>query len=251
MTRPARGQVVDSRNGPVAAGWVNGRMADRMDPTAEGYAGYKDYTPSFLRIYDWWVLGFMARAVWRTPVGPMVDAYSRLAGHRHLEVGPGTGYLLTEAALPDGIEITLVDPNPHVLAHASGRLAGHAVVPVQASVLEPLLVDGPLDSAALSNVLHCLPGPIEAKGRAIRYVAKMLHGDGVLFGSTVLGLPESHTRAARTVIRAANRQGGFDNLGDTVDGLRAILEESFSSVEIDVAGSIGLFEARRPRSWAC
>lgn len=218
-----------------------------MDPNAEGYAGYKDYTPSFLRIYDWWVLGVMARAVWKTPVAPMVDSYGRLAGRRHLDVGPGTGYLLAEAVLPDGIEVTLLDPNPHVLAHASRRLAGQTVVTVQASVLEPLPVTGPFDSAALSNVIHCLPGPIEAKGRAIRHVAGVLDDDGVLFGSTVLGLSEPHTRTARTVIRAGNRQGGFDNLGDTVDGLRTILEGSFARVEVDVAGSIARFEARRPR----
>jgi len=36
--------------------------------------------------------------------------------------------------------------------------------------------------------------------------------------------------------RAFNRKGDFDNLGDTADGLREILEESFQTVEVDVIG---------------
>ncbi len=35
---------------------------------------------------------------------------------------------------------------------------------------------------------------------------------------------------------AFNRKGDFDNLGDTADGLREILEESFQTVEVDVIG---------------
>ncbi|MEX1280230.1 MAG: class I SAM-dependent methyltransferase, partial [Acidimicrobiia bacterium] len=187
-----------------------------MDPNAPGYAGFKDYSPTFLRIYDWWVLGVMAKRVWKTPVPPMVDAYSRRVGRRHLDVGPGTGYLLDAADLPDDVEITLLDPNPHVLAHTAERLAGHDVVTVEANVLEPLPVDGPFDSAALSNVLHCLPGPMDTKGTAIGHVADVLGPDGVLFGSTVLGLDADHTRSARAFLTMVNRQGGFDNAGDTV-----------------------------------
>jgi hypothetical protein len=62
---------------------------DRDDPA---YAGQAGYTLFLLAIYDPFVLGFMARAVWRSPIPPVVEDYRRHLGRRHLDVGPGTGY---------------------------------------------------------------------------------------------------------------------------------------------------------------
>ena len=45
----------------------------------------------------------------------------------------------------------------------------------------------------------------------------------------------AHT-SARAFLWAANKQGGFDNLDDTVDGLREILGASFRDVEVEVVG---------------
>ncbi len=217
---------------------------ERNDASYKGQAGYN---PVLLAIYDVWVLKFMSRAVWKTPIPPAVERYRRYLGHRHLDVGPGTGYFIEEAAPPAGTEITLLDPNPHVLKHASHRLASMAPATVEADVMKPLPVDGPFDSAALSFVLHCLRGPMTNKATAIRNIADVLTPDGVLFGGTVLGTGVSHTRSARAFLWAANKQGGFDNLDDTVDGLREILGASFRDVQIEVAGSSALFSAAGPR----
>jgi SAM-dependent methyltransferase len=200
-----------------------------------------------LAIYDPCVLGLMAPVVWRCPVRPGVERYRRHLGRRHLDIGPGTGYFLERAAPPSGVRITLLDPNPHVLARCTRRLAPLAPMAVQADVMKPLPVEGPFDSVALSFVIHCLRGPQEHKAVAIHNVAAVLEPGGVLFGGTVLGLGERHTLPARAVLRAFNRKGDFDNLGDTADGLRAILAESFDAVEVDVVGSAALFTATRPR----
>ena len=218
-----------------------------MDPEDPAYRGQAGYTPFLLAIYDPFVLGFMARAVWRCPTPPVVDLYRHHLGHRHLDVGPGTGYFLDKATLPPGVKVTLLDPNPDVLAHASRRLAPLNVTAVEGDVLKPLPVSGPFDSAALNYVLHCLPGPQPHKAAAIRNVAAVLAPDGVLFGGTVLGSSEQHTRLARTILWAFNRHGDFDNLTDTQEGLHEILEESFETVEIDVVGSVAHFTATRPR----
>jgi hypothetical protein len=69
-----------------------------------------------------------------------------------------------------------------------------------------------------------------------------------LFGGTILGLEERHRPQARAFLRAANLTGDFDNLGDTADGLRRILEESFEKVEVNVVGSTADFTATGPRS---
>jgi SAM-dependent methyltransferase len=217
---------------------------DRDDPSYKGQAGYN---PFLLAVYDPFVLGFMARAVWRCPILPVVERYRRLIGRRHLDIGPGTGYFLEKAAPPVGTEITLLDPNPNVLAHASRRLAAMDPITVEADVMKPLPVEGRFDSAAFSFVLHCLRGPQSHKAAAIRNIADVLTPDGVLFGGTVLGLAERHTPQARAVLRAFNWHGDFDNLGDTAEGLRRILEESFEAVEVDVIGSTAHFTATDPR----
>jgi SAM-dependent methyltransferase len=169
-----------------------------------------------LAIYDPWVLGFMARADWRSPIPPVVERYRRLLGRRHLDVGPGTGYFLDKAAPPAGTEFTLLDPNPNVLAKASRRLAAMQSGCDRGGRMKPLPLEGRFDSAALSYVLHCLRGPQANKAVAIRNIAD----DPTAFCSAgpSLGLEERHTPQARAVLRAFNRAGDFDNLGDTAEG---------------------------------
>jgi SAM-dependent methyltransferase len=217
---------------------------ERSDPAYKGQAGYN---PVMLAIYDPWVLGFMSRVVLHVPIPPFVENYRANLGHRHLDVGPGTGYFLAKAAPPEGTEITLLDPNPHVLRRAGRRIASLSPTAVEADVMKPLPVSDRFDSAALSFVLHCLRGPDANKAIAIRNIADVLTPDGVLFGGTVLGLGERHTKPARAFLRAANKQGGFDNAGDTAEGLRTILSESFDDVDVETVGSAAMFTAKRPR----
>jgi SAM-dependent methyltransferase len=218
---------------------------ERSDPAYKGQAGYN---PVMLTIYDPWVIGFMSRAVLHVPIPRFVEHYRANLGDRHLDVGPGTGFFIAKVAPPEGTEITLLDPNPHVLRRASRRIASLGPNVVEADVMKPLPVSGPFDSAALSFVLHCLRGPDANKAIAIRNIADVLTPDGVFFGGTVLGLEERHTKAARAFLRAANRQGGFDNAGDTADGLRAILSKSFHDVAVETVGSAAMFTAKSPRS---
>jgi ubiquinone/menaquinone biosynthesis C-methylase UbiE len=77
----------------------------------------------------------MARVVWRCPTPPVIERYRKHLGHRHLDVGPGTGYFIEKAAPPAGTEITLLDPNPNVLARCSRRLAAIHPTTVEAFAL--------------------------------------------------------------------------------------------------------------------
>lgn len=218
-----------------------------MDRGDAAYAGQREYTPLFLTVYDALVLGFLAPVVWRCPASRLVAQYRRHLGHRHLDVGPGTGYFLARAGIPDGSPVTLLDPNPHVLRHASRRLQHLDLTTVEADVCKPLPVEGPFDSAALSGVLHCLPGPILRKAAAVSHVAGVLAPTGVLFGASILGDLRHSTRLARGVLNANNRRGTFDNLGDTQEGLHEILGASFEQVEIEILGSMAIFAATNPR----
>ena len=218
-----------------------------MDRSDSSYKGQSGYNPALLAIYDG-LLKFVAPAVWKSPLAASVALYRQNLGPRHLDVGPGTGYFILQAAPPIDTEITLLDPNPNVLQHASKRLAAWSPVAVEADVMKPLPVDRGYDSAALSFVLHCLRGPMSNKAVAIRNIADVLTPDGVLFGGTVLGATEPHTRSARALLWAFNKEGGFDNRDDTLEGLRRILDASFRHVEIERSGSTALFSARGPRS---
>ncbi len=218
-----------------------------MDPTDPAYAGQKHYTPAFLTIYDVLVLTIYGPLVWRCPTGRLVQHYTRHVGRRHMDVGPGTGYFLQHAYFPSDTTILLVDPNRNVLAHASRRLSQFNPSVLQADVLKPLPVAGQrFDSIALNYVLHCLPGPMSRRAAAISNLAAVLDPDGVLFGATLLGTPELHTWLSRAALVQNNRLGFFDNLSDTQDGLRKILNEAFEAVDLQVVGSVALFSAAGP-----
>jgi SAM-dependent methyltransferase len=217
---------------------------DRDDPA---YKGQRDYNALLLAAYDPLVLGPIARFVWRCPTTRLVELYRQHIRDRHLDIGPGTGYFVEHAGLPGGSEVTIVDPNRNVLRHVSRRLRSLDVTAVEADVLKPLPVDGRFDSAALHLVIHCLPGPPARKAAAVANVAAVLAPAGVLFGASVIGASGDHSRAARMFLRAFNWQGGFDNLGDTEEGLRDILGASFEHFELETVGSIAVFAASRPR----
>lgn len=220
---------------------------DRSDPA---YRGQADYGPMLLRLYDPLVLGPILPHVWHVPTGRILAQYRAHARDRHLDVGPGTGFFVDRSGLPDGSRVTLLDPNPNVLAHASRRLRRLGVTAVRADVLKPLHVGGPFASAALSAVLHCLPGPFARKADAIANVASVLEPGGVLFGSTVLGRRAAHGWLARRFLGSFNRRGTFDNLDDTAEDLRAALGASFERVDVQVIRSMALFVANGPRQVA-
>ena len=217
---------------------------ERDDPA---YAGQREYTPFFLRIYDPLILGVFTPLVWRCPTSRLVAGYRRHLGQRHLDVGPGTGYFLERAGMPDGSPVTLLDPNAHVLDHASRRLRHLDITTVEADVCKPLPIHRSFDSAALHGVLHCLPGPLPRKAAAVAHVAAVLTPTGVLFGASILGLSARHSWLSRSILKANNQRGTFDNLGDAEDGLREILEASFERVELETVGSMAIFAASSPR----
>lgn len=209
-------------------------------------AEHEIYTRPFLAVYDTLTLGFYLHWVWRCPQAVLAERYRAQTGARHLDVGPGTGYFLDAAKLPKGTAITLLDPNPEVLAHAAQRLVRHAPATIRADACEPLPLTGPFDSAALNLVLHCIDGT-DRKATAVRHVAASLDEGGVLFGASVLGTPDVHSRLGRTALTALNRRGIFSNFGDTEAGLRDLLHAAFVEVALERIGAVAVFTAWRPK----
>jgi SAM-dependent methyltransferase len=218
---------------------------ERDDPA---YGGQREYTPFFLRIYDPVILGFFTPLVWRCPTTRLVEGYRRSVRPPHLDVGPGTGYFLERAGIPDGSPVTLLDPNVHVLDHASRRLQRLDITTVEADVCKTLPFGGPFGSAAMNGVIHCLPGPLSRKAEAIANVAAVLAPGGVLFGASIVGTSGHHTRVSRFLLESNNRRGVFDNLGDTENALREILGASFEKVDLETVGTMAIFAATDPRT---
>lgn len=218
-----------------------------IHPDDPAYAGQKIYTPRILKTYDAVVLGFSSMFVWRCPAARLLDNYNRHVRRRHLDIGPGSGYFLDRATLPAGAEVTLADPNPHVLSHAARRVAHLDPAVIEVDVCKPLAVDRRFESVALNYVLHCLPGPMASKGIAIGNAAAVLERDGVLFGATVLGENRLHTWLSRPFLRAYNERRIFDNMADTEHDLRDVLSQRFDTVDVEVIGSVAVYSAAYPR----
>ena len=214
-----------------------------MDKTDPAYKGQSGYNPAMLAVYDLWVLGFMSRAVLHVPVPRFVELYRANVGHRHLDVGPGTGYYLDRCRFPaDAPAITLLDANVDVLRYAARRLERYGPATRAGNVLKPIDAEpASFRSAALSYVLHCLPGALDAKAAAFDNVIRLVAPGGVVFGTTILGTGVEHTRLARTLIRAYNRKGIFANLDDDRGALERCLTDRFHRYELEVSGSVALF----------
>lgn len=216
---------------------------DRDDPSYKGQSGY---SRGLLSVYDRLIIGRVGPFVWRVRGPELLDNYQRNIRDGHLDVGPGTGWFLVRSGLPDGARVTILDPNTTVLEFAASKLGQFDLDVVEADVCKPLPMSGPFQSAAINLVIHCLRGPQSRKAGAIANVAAVLAPDGVLFGATVLGEAGPHTRLSRNVLRVFNREGGFDNLEDSPAAIREMLQASFRQVQIDIVGSVAVFEARAP-----
>ncbi|WP_415974928.1 methyltransferase [Rhodococcus sp. 077-4] len=209
-------------------------------------AGAAPYSKLFLSVYDLWVIRLSNDYGWRCNRRHFVDLYREHLGRRHLEVGPGSGWILANVDLPTDIDLTLVDLNTNSLEHTASRL-GVTPTLIEHDVLLPLNdnVDQ-FDSVSINYVLHCLPGNWSTKSVALTNLANALTPEGVLFGSTVIGVDQKYTALGSALMFAYNRIGAFANRSDDLPGLRRLLSDRFEQVEVTMVGNVALFVARRP-----
>ncbi|OZD10293.1 hypothetical protein CH275_01020 [Rhodococcus sp. 06-235-1A] len=213
-------------------------------------AGAAPYTKLVLRVYDLWVVLISNNYGWRCNRAHFSDLYRQHIGHRHLEVGPGSGWALANIDLPADIELTLLDLNANSLDHTASRL-NLSLTLIEHDVLLPLNASvDKFDSVAINYVLHCLPGEWSTKATALTNLARTLTPEGVLFGSTVIGVDQNFSVLGKVLMFAYNKFGVFGNRRDDLPGLRRVLSERFEHVEVTMVGNVALFVARRPRRHA-
>ncbi|GAA5058364.1 class I SAM-dependent methyltransferase [Nocardia callitridis] len=176
--------------------------------------------------------------------------YNKNVSNAHLDIGPGTGWMLRRVNFPGSSSqvVGLVDLNENSLARSTQRLRRRGVEPTKhlGSVLRELPVDRQYSSVAASLLMHCVPGSWAEKGEAFRHIADATTDDGVFFGGTVLSKDVPHTRLSRGTLRWFNDAGGFHNAEDDLAGLRTALAAAWGEVELEVIGATALWTARVP-----
>jgi ubiquinone/menaquinone biosynthesis C-methylase UbiE len=218
---------------------------DRDDPA---HAGQAVYSRGFLSVYDAFVYGFNHPVLWRCSKARLVEHYDEHLSARHLDIGVATGALLDAATFRvTSPEVTLMDLNPNSLAAAAARIARYEPRTHRANVLEDWRLEpGTYESVAMTNLLHCLPGPMSAKGVAFEHAHRALAAGGTLFGVTILGKDVEMNPPARAMIALSNRRGILDNRADGPAELDAALAQVFPHREIQIRGLLALFTAQKP-----
>ena len=201
-------------------------------------AAHAIYTPLMLSFYDRLVHGLSNRFAWRCPTERLLDLYRNNLSSRHLEAGVGTGFFIDRAD-PGGFEqLTL-------LARSARRLARYQPLLCEANLLAPIAVElEPAVSIGLTYVLHCLPGRMSEKLKAIDHLRPVMSKGAVLFGATILGRGIEPNGAARSLLRLYNAKGVFNNLDDDFEALSDGLKRRFEVVEIETKGCVALFWVR-------
>src|SRR5690349_6089062 len=96
------------------------------------------FTKPPLSVYDYAVLGFSNRFVWKCPTKHILAFYNAHISAPHLDIGVGTGYFLDKCTFPTpDPDVTLVDLSPHSLDLAAKRIARYHPKTCIANVLEP------------------------------------------------------------------------------------------------------------------
>lgn len=201
------------------------------------------YTKRNLAFYDWLVLGVSNSHVWHCPTEKLLDLYRAHITSNHLEVGAGTGFFPARTVPSTQPRLALLDINRNCLERASKRLAAFRPEVYQENVLEPIDFHGArFDSIAVNYVLHCLPGRLDQKAAAaFDHLAPLLNDEGVVFGSTLLGLDIQRPFLARLCMSFYNRKGIFSNTQDSLGGLMEALSARFRTFNVEVCGCAVLF----------
>jgi hypothetical protein len=202
------------------------------------------YTPFALSIYDVLVHGLSNRFAWRCPTQRLVELYRENLSSEHLEAGVGTGVLLDRAGTERLKRLVLLDANRNCLDRSALRLARFDPELHQVDLLQPVAFDtAPVASAGLTYVLHCLPGRMDEKLKAVDHLRPLMRDGATLFGATILGRGIAPNRAASALLDLYNAQGVFNNREDDLASLSDGLRQRFADVAIAQEGCVAIFRA--------
>ena len=207
-----------------------------MEQTDPSHAGQAFYTKRTLRAYDAIVVRLSNSLVWHPPAG-FGPTTSDTSVPRTSTSDRGRDYLDHVRFPVEAPSITLLDPNPEVLRYAAHRLRRYAPMVHAADALKPITLEPrSFRSAALSYVLHCLPGQLSDKAVVLDNIAPLIEPGGVIFGTTILTMASTTPDWPRWCV-LYNHGGIFSNLEDDLGSLRRELGRRFDHHELEVLSS--------------
>ena len=209
-------------------------------------AGQAVYTPTMLKIYNFYILKIVVPYIWKCPIENVVKIYNQNISSNHLEIGVGSGYFLDNAKFPtENPRLALMDLNPNSLNHTAQKVSRYKPEIYRANILEPLEADiEKFDSVGINAVLHCLPGTMASKLVVFDHIKELLNPNAVVFGSTILNIGVEQNWLTKWFMKKFNRDKIFCNLEDDLDTLQKGLQDRFNETEIKVIGTAALFVAK-------
>lgn len=215
------------------------------DKTHQGQAIYSN---TVLKIYDLWVLGFSNTFLWKCKTKLLEEQFKTYTTTNHLDVGVGTGYYLKKCLTQQERRVALFDLNENSLNAAASKIKKFTPEKYQVNVLEPIEVEcEKFDSISVNFLLHCLPNSIKEKAILFKHLSKYLNKDGVIFGSTILGMDVKKNAFANKLMKVYNKKGIFDNKADNIEDLKIELDRYFDEVQVELVGCVALFRAKKTR----
>lgn len=208
------------------------------------HAGQKVYSKAVLKIYNFWVLFFNNRFLWKCKTSNLVNLYSKNITANHLDIGVGSGYLLNKVR--DKLsKVTLMDLNPTCLDYVENKLKDKEISKLKTDILVdvPEAFHNQFDSIGANYLIHCLPDN-DNKDMVFKNISKMLKSTGVAFGSTIIN--EYDSKMASSVANKFNEKGIFDNSGDTYEKIEKYIKENFQNYDIYKIGSVCIFSMSNP-----
>jgi ubiquinone/menaquinone biosynthesis C-methylase UbiE len=204
------------------------------------------FNKTSLAVYDLVLYGFISNYAWGTSIRRLDSHYQQYVSSNHLEVGVGTGYLLSRIQFPDPApRLALMDLSTACLEKTANKLARYEPEIYVQNLLEPIRhTMRPFDSISINYVLHCVPGDIALKCQALLQLRSLLAPDGVLFGTTVLSKGVSKNMLARPAMWFLNALGVFNNRDDDLIELQTFLSTHFQVCELEVVGVTALFSVK-------
>lgn len=199
-----------------------------------------------LSFYDF-IVSVISPLAWRCPLPFLIGRHQQLMSNNHLEVGPGTGFVIDQCnSCEPELQLVLMDLSEACLQKSAKALARFNPRTCQQNILEPVEHDiGLFESIGINYVFHCVPGSFKQKGVAFEHLANVLKPGGVLFGCSVLSQDVEKNLLARAAMGFLQSSGIFNNQEDNVKELTAVLEANFVDVKVELRGPTAVFSARK------
>lgn len=196
-------------------------------------------------LYDTLLYKVITGTIWQTPLESLLDNYVDHIADEHLEVGVGSGYLLSRTLCAEGSKrLVLLDLNQRCLAKSEALLSELSPCAVRHNILEPLPNElAGFGSVGMNYVLHCIPGSFSTNHRIFENLHRVLRDGGVLFGATLVRTPIQQTASAWLLMRLLAVMGIFHNSDHLQSELELSLEGLFKQVSVTQLGSGLLFVA--------